>query len=497
MERPASVLWPDEAIEAMARAARDVLARVGVRVDSERAVEALATAGCAPGSAGRVLVPAAAVEHALASVPADVTLLARDPDRSVPVSPSPDATFVHNSGEVPNVADPVTGRSRPATVADQALAARVMHRLRFPQTVNSLFWPTDVPAELQPLYSYLALALETDKHLGSPCIDLAWQLAPLADMAEAVAGAARDRRSFALDVSFSPLSPLRLGAEVCDGLLEAARRDVVVEILPCPMGGTTAPASLAGGIVQQHAEVLAGVVLMQALRPGTPCVAGVRLAPSHPRSGEFLGGAPEGSLASLGATQLARRDGLACDCYGPTSGSPALDLQAGLEEALTLTLSAMARPRFLSGCGTMQATASCLEALVVHDQLFAHAFNGLSARAWDEESLAVDAIAEAVAADKGFLSLRHTRAFLRSDVEQPRLGFRGGIEEWLTSGGTGMVDQARARVAELVAEAPLGLPADVSAELCRLIDDAARSRGLAEWPDPRRVGEGIERARGF
>ena len=43
--------------------------------------------------------------------------------------------------------------------------------------------------------------------------------------------------------------PLQLGAEVCDGLLDAPGRDVVVEILPCPMGGTTAPASLAGGVV--------------------------------------------------------------------------------------------------------------------------------------------------------------------------------------------------------------------------------------------------------
>ena len=183
MDRPASVLWPDEAIEAMRRAAREILARVGVRVDSPRAVTALEAAGCAPGAAGRVLMPAAAVDAALEALPGEFVLLARDPARAVPVSPAPSATFVHNSGEDPNVADPQTGRSRPAVMADQTLAARVMHRLRYPQTVNSLFWPSDVPAELQPLYSYLALALETDKHLGSPCIDYGWQVAPMAAMA--------------------------------------------------------------------------------------------------------------------------------------------------------------------------------------------------------------------------------------------------------------------------------------------------------------------------
>jgi trimethylamine--corrinoid protein Co-methyltransferase len=239
--------------------------------------------------------------------------------------------------------------------------------------------------------------------------------------------------------------------------------------------------------------VLAGVVLTQAVRPGTPCYAGVRLAPSHPRSGEFLGGTPEGSLASLGATQLARRDGLACDCYGPTSGSPVLELQAGLEEGLTLMLSTLARPRFLSGCGTMQATASCLEALIVHDQLFAHAFNGLTPRAWDRDALAVDAVAEAVLGGKGFLSLKHTRRHLRRDVEQPLLGFRGGSDEWLASGRASLVDEARAKLEELVGGGPLGLPDDVAAELCRVIDETARSRGLGAWPDPRRLADELLR----
>ena len=50
-----------------------------------------------------------------------------------------------------------------------------------------------------------------------------------------------------------------------------------------------------------------------------------------------------------------------------------------------------------------------------------------------------------------------------------------------------MVDRARARVAELVARPPVGLPADVEAELCRLIDAAAARLGITGHPDPRRL----------
>jgi trimethylamine--corrinoid protein Co-methyltransferase len=489
MTDPAGVLWPDEAIEAMAGAARQVLATVGVRVDSARAAQAMAAAGCAPGPAGRVLVPAAAVDAALASCPREFTLLARDRAKSLPVSAAPGPIWVHNSGEDPHVADPVTGVYRSATMLDQARAARVMHALRFPHAVNSLFWPSDVPADLQPLYSFLVLAHETDKHIGSPLADYGWQIAPLAAMAETVAMSRPERSEFSFDMAFCPVSPLQLGAEVCDGILSTADHHTAIEILPAPMGGTTAPASLAGGLVQQHAEVLAGIVLAQAVKAGTPCCAGVRLGPSHSRTGESMGGAPEGSLAALGATQLARRDGLACDCYGPGSSSPVLDMQAGLEDGLTLMLSALARPRFLSGCGVMQGTASCLEALVVHDQLFADAFNGLAPRGWDAAALGVEAIEKAVVGGKGFLNLKHTRRYVRHDVEQPRLGFRGGVDEWVASGRLSLVEEARAKAQELAGRAPLALADDVVNELCRIIDESARARGLSDWPDPRRVIE--------
>ena len=485
-----TAIWPDEAIEAMAAASREVLATVGVRVDSETAQRAMLAAGCAPGTAGRVLVPAAALNAALASCPREFTLLARDRAKSLPFAPEPGDMWVHNSGEDPNVADPLTGVNRPSTLRDQALAARVMHHLRYPHTIGSLFWPSDVPAELQPLYSFLALARETDKHVSSPLADYGWQTGSLAAMAEAIAASDPVRDEYSFHLALCPVSPLQLSAEVCEGLLALADHPAAVEILPAPMAGTTAPGSLAGGLVQQHAEILAGIVLAQAVRPGTACYAGARLGPTDPRTGEAVGGAPEGSLASLAATLLARRDGLACDCYGPLSGAQVLDLQAGLEEGVTLLLSMLSRPRFLSGCGVMQGTASCLEALVVHDQLFAHAFNGLTVgRRWDEEALAVEAIRAAVLGGKGFLAQKHTRRALRYALEPSRLGFHGGLDEWLGLERASVVDEARARVEELVVRAPLGLPAEVDAELCAIIDRTARERGLDEWPDPRRSPE--------
>ncbi|MEI6727205.1 MAG: trimethylamine methyltransferase family protein, partial [Actinomycetes bacterium] len=416
-------LWPPEAIEAIRAASLELLARAGVRVDSPAAADLLIEAGCARGPQGRVLMPAPVVLAALECCPRAFTLLARDPARDLLMDPDPGPIFVHNMGEAPDVADARTGESRRATVRDQVLAARVMHHGRYPDSINPLVSPSDVPAELHPLYSYLAINAETDKHVGGPGLDFPWQARYLGEMSEAVAGArpaggaaagggmppagtapaaetapraATAPLACALDMGFSPVSPLHLGPGVCDAIVEAARLGMAVQLLTNPVAGTTAPASIAGALAQQDAEVLAGVVLVQAAAPGAPCSYGARLSAADPRTGTLLCGAGQWALASAGATLLARRHGLACDCYGPDTSAKLLDMQAGYQQAIPTLAGAFARPRFLSGIGAWGDTTTCLELLVIDDAIFRAALAALEPPAWDADALDVDAIVEGV-----------------------------------------------------------------------------------------------------
>ncbi|MCX6363485.1 MAG: trimethylamine methyltransferase family protein [Actinobacteria bacterium] len=83
-----------------------MLSRLGVCVDSPRAVHFLEAAGCTPGPPGRVLMPAAVAAAALEACPAELTLLARDPARDIPISAAPGRVNVHTTGEAPDIADP-------------------------------------------------------------------------------------------------------------------------------------------------------------------------------------------------------------------------------------------------------------------------------------------------------------------------------------------------------------------------------------------------------
>lgn len=485
-----AALWPPEAIEAIRDASLALLERVGVQVDSTRAQELLAAAGCTPGARGRTLLPAPVVAAALAACPREYTVVARDPAFDVVMSAAPGDIRVHNMGEAPDLSDPRTGETRRATFRDQVRATRVMHHCRYPDCINSLVTPGDVPGDLHPLYSHLAIAAETDKLIGGPGLDFPWQARYLAAMAEAVAEARPGEGpgdACVLEMGFSPVSPLHLGAGVCDGVIEAVGLGMAVQVLTNPVAGTTAPASLAGALAQQDAEILAGVVLVQSVAPGSPCSYGARLSVADPRSGRLLCGAGQWALASMGATLLARRHGLACDCYGPDTSAWTLDLQLGYQYAVPALTGALARPRFMSGIGVWGDTTTCLELLVIGDAVYRLALAALEPPEWGADALDVDAIIEGVTGPMGFLGTRHTRRWLRRITPSDGLSSRGGYAEWVAEGRKDAVDLAGERVAEALAREPVGLPDDVEAELCRLVDEAAAELGLSSHPDPRRL----------
>jgi trimethylamine--corrinoid protein Co-methyltransferase len=480
-------LWPEAAIEAMHRASLALLERVGVGVESSPAADLLLAAGCFLGPQGRVCLPAALIEEAVAAHRRRYVLAARGAGKSLTVGPDPGPTYVHNLGGARDVTDLSSGIGQRATMNDQLALTRIMHHLTHQQSVTALVQPGDVPDPLEPLYSYLALAWETDKVIGGPGISTRLQATYLHEMAKIVTGADGSRGEYPVDLAFSPVSPLILGAEVSEALVTAVRRGgVVVEILPCPAATTTAPATLAAAIAQQNAEVLAGLVLVQTVAPGTPTYYGPRLSAVDPRRGTVVSGSPETGISSLAATLLARRYGMACDCYGPSTDSKVADAQFGYERAFNTMIALAGKPRFLSGIGEIQAgVATSREGLVIDDEILNYAFYALGERPWDEAALNLDAMVEGVLASSGFLGTKHTRAYMHTEFCRPLLSYRGGLNEWVASGHSSIVDVAHERCAEYLGATPPALDEGRLTALVGLISEAAVKLGLTEWPDPR------------
>lgn len=103
-----------------------------------------------------------------------------------------------------------------------------------------------------------------------------------------------------------PASPLQLDVCLCGIVLEAAKYSMPLSILSMAMAAATSPVFLAGSLVTQNAEVLAGITLTQLVNPGNPVYYGSSTTAFDPRTGTAPVGSPELGLFGAGVAQLAQ-----------------------------------------------------------------------------------------------------------------------------------------------------------------------------------------------
>jgi trimethylamine--corrinoid protein Co-methyltransferase len=130
-------------------------------------------------------------------------------------------------------------------------------------------------------------------------------------------------------------SPLKLDSPMAMGIIEMARLNQVAVVTPFTLLGAMAPVTLAGGLVEQNAEALAGLALSQLTRPGAPFVYGGFTSNVDMKSGAPAFGTPEYMKACIIGGQLARRYRLPYRTSS-TNAANSVDAQAAYETVFSL-----------------------------------------------------------------------------------------------------------------------------------------------------------------
>ena len=439
-----SVLTPQE-VESIHQASLRVLAETGLILTEPKSRDLLAAAG-ARLEERRVLLPPGLVEKCIAAAGKRTTIRGRG---GAVKTLGDGSLYFHNLGGAPNVFDPASGTRRPATVQDVRDAARLLDALENCHTITPFFTPTEVPGGIMSLAMYRHALPCTTKPLQGPGVQFAAEARFAVRMAEVIG-----RPAEVLTLSLSPVSPLTLPDHEAEAILEIARLGIPFGPLPCPTAGTTAPFSIAGAIVQQNAEILAALVLVQLVNPGLPIIYCGRLAMMEPRTGLSVWGGLELGLASAGTVQVGHRYGLPVNVYGFSTNAHCLDAQDGFERALNAVLPALAGADELSGIGEMEAGVMGSFAQMVADNEFAagiqRARRGFAA---DPDALAVDVIAAAMAGTHNFLGQKHTTRYLKGgEVLLTRLAERGSWEAWVGGGRKGLPERAQTEAERILRE---------------------------------------------
>ena len=404
-----------------------VMREVGVLMPAPEALATLQKHG-ATVNGHRVYFTEAMVAAALASAPAEFTLHARDPRRSQLIG-GRNQVFAPGYG-APFVQE-LDGTPRPATLADYENLTRLADAL---PNLDSCGYLVVEPSDVPPASAHLHMQRATLTLSSKPCMgstEGTRGARAALDMAGIVFGSDAVRAKPVIMGLINSLSPLGYASDMLEALLEYARHGQPVVVTPMVQTGVSGPVTLAGLLVQQNAEILAGITLAQLTNPGTPVLYGFGSTSADLRTGGPAIGSPEYAIVITCSAQLARHYHLPSRCSGSITDAHILDAQAGAESMLIMHTAVQSGVNFILHAAGILSSFLTLsyEKLVLDDEQCGALRRLQRGVNLVETDLALDVIARA-APGSAFLTDPHTLEYCRSALFLPKIANRRSVVDW-------------------------------------------------------------------
>lgn len=470
------VLSSEERAQVHERTLR-ILAKTGLRVETERGRRILGSAGAEVDEGKRIVrFPRSLVEEALRLAPKDFILGARRPGCDLEMNAGTCTLLA--DGQARFVLDRETGDRRPGRLADWLEATHLIDAVDEIGIYWNMIEVMDAGDTVADYVSYLLRLLRTfSKHIQDP-IEREEQVPWLLEVLQVVFGDRETiRRRHPWSWLLCPQSPLIIEGPRTDAYLALAGWDIPVAIMPMPLRGATAPGSLISTILLGNCEVLATLCLVQAAAPGTPVLYAPCLSTIDPRSGMYSGGAIEGGLGGAAATEMARYYGLPAEASGIGTNHYVPGIQAGYERALNGLFTTLAWPDILVGPGLLGGSMILsLRQLVIDVEIFRISERAHRGIASDETRWLEGAIRQ-IGPGGHFLAERSTAELVRGEGWYvSEMGAHGAFERWAAEGRPRLLEEVREQVDEILAShQPLPLGEDVERELERIQKRAQES----------------------
>lgn len=446
----------------------EILQRIGVSQAPADIRDLALNNGAVARADGRITFPRALVEDMIAEACKRVELPGYVRDRGIEVGGG--KVHIGTGGAAVQVLDAATGSFRDSTLQDLYGLMRIVdacdsiHYSLRPVVARDL----EDPLTLDINTAFAAMKA-TSKPIGTSFFEPA-NVEPVIDMFDAALGGegAFARQPFCFASVCHVVPPLTLAEEACGVMQESVRLGMPLQICSAAQAGATSPASLAGALAQGLAESLAGLVLVNMMQPGFPCILAFMPFISDLRTGAMTGGSGEAAVASAAAAQLLLNLGLPSTVSAGMTDAKTADAQSGYEKGYTIALAAQGGADMINLSVGMLGSimAASKEALVIDNDMCGAILRSVRGVEMFEGSIDLDMIEEVVTGEGHFLGTAQTLDLMTREYVYPTLGDRQSVTDWLESGAQTVWDRAVARVAEIEAQAaPTHLPADIEVSL--------------------------------
>jgi trimethylamine--corrinoid protein Co-methyltransferase len=471
--RPALHVISEDLIVRVLDEAKRILAEVGVEVRGpevrRRLLELGLSAKDTVGDGERILFSPEVVDRAIASAPREFTLFTRDG--------APHATlggdrvhFVPGSSGL-TILDHRSGETRHANTRDFIEYVRLCDGLEHIAYLATAFSTNDIEPQVSDVWRlYLAL-LNSQR----PIVSGAFTEHGVPRMAEMMQLFRRDRadlvaRPMAI-FTITATGFFRYGEDSCQNLLDCVAYGIPVEIVPVTLMGLIAPVTLVGATVFHTADVLAGIVMAQLVRPGAPVLFGGAPATFHMKTAQSPMAAIEALALDAAYVAVAKYLGLPTQSYMALGDGKFIDAQAGAETFGSALLAALAGVNSVSGPGMLDYVLTfSLPKLVLDDELCAQALHFVRELEVKGDLPAID-LARGLLSEKHLLTHPHTAQHWPRELYLPGPVYdRTNREQFARAGGRELIQRATEEVERRLAAfvSPATDPA-VEAEMLRII----------------------------
>jgi trimethylamine--corrinoid protein Co-methyltransferase len=444
-----AALLTQEQVERIHDASLEILEEVGLKVRYEPARDLFKEHGCLV-DGERVKFPRAVVEKYRKLVPPTFTFHARDPkfDKTIPN----DSPVIVTASSAPDIIDPVTGHERRAESSDIARIAHLINELPGYDVFSISTLADDAPVDqftISRLYPSIKYCLKPIRVTTTNMKDTN----NVMEMAYMVAGGkdAYKEHPFLTHHYCPVVSPLTMDHLSTENVMFFAREGLPVYPTIVPNAGLTSPMSMSGSLVQGNAEFLAGLMLMQMSKEGTPTIYATLGTVADMRSGAYTSGAIECGMLHMAFSQLAKFYNVPCGGYIGLTNSKLNDAQAGYETGMSGIAGLLSGMDMFNIGGLIDALKTFDFAKAVIDDEMALMMKRMKRGiSFNEEDLALDLIKE-IGPGGSFITAKHTISRMKTEAVMTKIADRDARTIWEKKGATDTQTRAMKKVKDVMA----------------------------------------------
>ena len=446
-----------------------LLEEIGLSQAPQTGIESMTKFGAIMHDDKRIRFPRNIVDKALSMTAKEIKLYGQDEAKDLILKKN----HVHfgTAGAAVNIVDVKKKSYRPSTAQDIYNAARIaenldnIHFFQRPMVATDIEDPKDM--DINTLYACVS---GTTKHVGVSFTEADF-VKPAIEILHKIAGSKENwiERPFVSNSNCFVVPPMRFATESCLVMEEVIKAGMPVLLLSAGQAGATAPASIAGTVAQAVSEILAGLVYVNSIKPGHPCICGTWPFVSDLRTGAMSGGSGEQGLLTACCAQILKSFELPSGAAAGMADSKLPDAQSGYEKGSTAVMAGLSGLNLVYESVGMHASllGFCLESMIIDNDMLGQCLRCVRGVEVNNKTLSFEAIKDVCIGGPGhYLGHEQTLSVMESEYVYPSISDRSSPKEWNENGRPELLDTAQIEVKNILDNfTPKHIPNDLNSNI--------------------------------